>query len=89
MNSFASFVVLIIGLLIVFFVSKKVLVFVLSIIPTNQINHPAGKKLARAAIKSFVYNALVAIVCALAGMHPRMLVPFIIGVVVIYFLDKE
>ncbi len=89
MNSIASSNVIVIGIVIILFVYNLVLRFVFSIIATDQINHPTHKKFARAAIISFVYNTLVAIVFVIAGKHPRMLVPFIIIMAIVYLRDKE
>ncbi|GEM_PF-1014914 len=89
MNSLASIVLTIIALVIVYFVSKPVLRFVRSIIPTDQVKHATGRRIARAAITSFTYNALAMIAFAIFGMHWRFMLPFIIILAVEYFRDKE
>lgn len=89
MNSIASLVLAILALVIVYFVSKPVLRFVRPIIPLDWIKQANAKKVARAAITSFVYNALALIAFAIFGMQWRFLLPFIIVLVVEYIRDKD
>lgn len=89
MNFIATVILFAVALAIVLLVKKPVIRFIRNIIPTDAIKGARGRKLANAAITSFVCNAMMLIILSLMGVPFNFFLCFVIVLAVEYFSAKD